>query len=447
MSSMRSLFILALLSAPGAVAAENEATQVTPQLRQRAEDLAGAASNRFSELLDNGQRVAQAAPQTPENENGGAFTSVWDWLARSAQAYDDVVIAQLKEKDGWTVIVQRNDKASPPVAQTPAPAAGEEPQRELRGWSGLVEVVRDWLARANRSYRTEIVKPLLEPVPGVEPAPEVATQPAPQAPPAPMAAQPPSAATGDATKDDAAAERIKKEAQAADTNRAIDETEAKGKVEDEKRLAAQAEAKRKAEADAKRIADEAAQKRKADEDTRLAAEAEAKRKAGEEKRVADEAEAKRKADEAERLAAETEAKRRAEEVRANCRGRGQAQGGRRQTRGGSGQAIRRGGGQAQGGRSQARGGSGRRRRAQGRRPSRGRNQAPGRHRRRGDTALGSCGARQGHSPRRSADAGTCNPTANRQATGPRATRHGADNPACESANGRGRLDVTWRACQ
>ena len=196
--------------------------------------------------------MAQAAPQTPENENGGAFTPVWDWLARSAQAYDDIVIAQLKEKDGWTVIVQRNDKASPPAAQTPAPAAGEEPQRELRGWSGLVEVVRDWLARANRSYRTEIVKPLLEPVPGVEPAPEVATQPAPQAPPAPMAAQPPAAATGDATKDDAAAERIKQEAQAADTNRAIDETEAKGKVEDEKRLAAQAEAKRKAEADAKR---------------------------------------------------------------------------------------------------------------------------------------------------------------------------------------------------
>ena len=63
MSSMRSLFILALLSASGAVAAENEATQVTPELRQRAEDLAGAASTRFSDLLDNGQRTAQAAPQ------------------------------------------------------------------------------------------------------------------------------------------------------------------------------------------------------------------------------------------------------------------------------------------------------------------------------------------------------------------------------------------------
>ena len=69
MSSMRSLFILALLSAPGAVAAENEATQVTPQLRQRAEDLAGAASNRFSELLDNGAACGSGRPaDTRERE-------------------------------------------------------------------------------------------------------------------------------------------------------------------------------------------------------------------------------------------------------------------------------------------------------------------------------------------------------------------------------------------
>ena len=118
MSSMRSIFILALLSAPGGVAAENEATQVSPQLRQRAEDLAGAASKRFTDLLDGRQRTAQVAPQTPATENSGTFAPVWDWLARSAQAYDDVVITKMKEKDGWTVIVQRNDKAPPPAAQT-----------------------------------------------------------------------------------------------------------------------------------------------------------------------------------------------------------------------------------------------------------------------------------------------------------------------------------------
>ena len=312
MSSMRSLFILALLSAPGSVNAENEATQVSPQLRQRAEDLAGAASNRFSDLLDGGHRVAQAAPQAPDTENSGAFAPVWNWLERSAQAYGDVVITQLKEKDGWTVIVQRNDKASPPAAQTPAPAAIEEPQRDLHGWSGLVEVVRDWLARANRSYRTEIVKPLLEPVPGAEAPPAIATQPPP--PPAPMAAPPTAEATAGAVKDDGAAERIKQEAQAADTNRAIDETEAKGKAEDERRLAGQAEAKHKAEADAQRLADEADRKRKAEEDKRLVAEADARRKADDAKRVADEAEATRKVDaDAQRLAEGTEQKRKAEE--------------------------------------------------------------------------------------------------------------------------------------
>jgi hypothetical protein len=315
MSSMRSLFILALLSAPVGVAAENEATQVSPQLRQRAEDLAGAASNRFTDLLDGRQRTAQVSPQTPATEKSGTFAPVWDWLERSAQAYGDVVITQLKEKDGWTVIVQRNDEVSPPAAQIPAPAAAEEPQRELRGWSGLVEVVRDWLARANRSYRTEIVKPLLEPVPGAEPPSEIATQPAPstRALPRPMAV--PSAsetAAGAVRDDDAAAERIKQEAKAADTNRAIDETESKGKAEDEKRLAEQADAKRKADADAKRIAEEAEQKRKG-EDKRLAAEAEVRRKADDEKRIAAEAEAKRKADDVKRVAAEAEAKRKAAE--------------------------------------------------------------------------------------------------------------------------------------
>ena len=63
MTGMRSLFVLAMLSAQGAVAAENGPPQVTPALRQRAEDLAGAASQRFTDILDGGKRVeiAQSA--------------------------------------------------------------------------------------------------------------------------------------------------------------------------------------------------------------------------------------------------------------------------------------------------------------------------------------------------------------------------------------------------
>src|SRR5688572_1975549 len=191
MTGMRSLFVLAMLSAQGAIAAENEAPQVTPVLRQRAEDLAGAASQRFSDILDGGQRVEIAQGAGSQAANGdqapatGTFAPVWNWLYRAQQSYDDVVIAQLKNPNGWTVIVQKaGEPASPPVSE---PAAELEPAPALKGWSGLVEIVRDWLARANRSYRNEIVKPLREPG-----AAEV---------PSELAKQPPSAAEpGDAIK-------------------------------------------------------------------------------------------------------------------------------------------------------------------------------------------------------------------------------------------------------
>ena len=74
MTGMRSLFVLAMLGAPGAIAADNAAPPVTPALRQRAEDLAGAASQRFTDILDGGKRqeIAQsgappAAPGIPSS--------------------------------------------------------------------------------------------------------------------------------------------------------------------------------------------------------------------------------------------------------------------------------------------------------------------------------------------------------------------------------------------
>ena len=354
MTGMRSLFVLAMLGAHGAAAADNEVPQVTPALRQRAEDLAGAASQRFTDILDGGKRqeLAQSgAPleATDKPAAAGTFAPVWNWLARSSEAYDDVVIAQLKNPDGWTVIVQRSGDAEPVPAPS-APTAQEEPPRELRGWSGLVEMMRDWLARANRSYRNEIVKPLLEPV---QPAPpsEFVEQPPSGASPSPMAPQ--------------TEEQIKRDAEAADAKRVAEEAEAQRRSLQAKRTAEEDEAKRKAEAaaqakgdsgaskskraadaEAKRTADEAESKRRmeaqaadaerrADEEKRRAEAAEAKRKAqaearaklveeaaearrkadAEAKRVADEAEAKRKVDEAKRIADEAEAKRKADEAK------------------------------------------------------------------------------------------------------------------------------------
>ena len=326
MTGMRSLFVLAMLSAPVAAAADNEARQVTPELRQRAEDLAGAASQRFTDILGGKrQEVAQSAA-TPGGTDtpppAGTFAPVWDWLARSSQAYDDIVITQLKNPDGWTVIVQRAGDAAP--APAPAlPAAQEEPPPELRGWSGLVEMMRDWLARANRSYRNEIVKPLLEPTQPGTPG-EVVQQPV------------------------KSGEEIKREAEAADAKRAADEAEARRRSLQAKRTAEEDEAKRKAgvtapakgdvgriesrraaDAETKRAADEAESKRRTE-----AQAADAERRADEEKRRADAAEAKHRA--------QAEARARLVEEAAEA----QTQGGRRgQTR------RRRRGGQTQSRRS------------------------------------------------------------------------------------------------
>jgi hypothetical protein len=341
MTGMRSLFVLAMLSAQGAIAAENEPPQVTPALRQRAEDLAGAASQRFSDILDGGQRVEIAQGAGSQAASGdqapatGTFAPVWNWLYRAQKSYDDVVIAQLKNPNGWTVIVQKSgEPASPPVSE---PAAEVEPAPELKGWSGLVEMVRDWLARANRSYRNEIVTPLREPGAAEVPS-ELAKQPSSAAEPgdeikreAEAEAQARSrslAAKRAAEEDDAkrraeATGQAKQQGDAAAAKRTAAEAEAKRReaeqvaiaarrAEDEKRRAAAAESERKAVAEfrARQIEAAAEARRKADNDARAARAAEAKRVAEEEaKRQAAEADAAERKAVAE---AEAESKRKVE---------------------------------------------------------------------------------------------------------------------------------------
>jgi hypothetical protein len=356
---MRSLFVLAMLGAQGAVAAENEPPQVTPALRQRAEDLAGAASQRFTDILDGGKRVeiAQSAgSQAASGDKAPAtdtFAPVWNWLYRAQKSYDDVVIAQLKNPNGWTVIVQKTGEPSSPP--TSVPAAQAEPTPALKGWSGLVEIVRDWLARANRSYRNEIVTPLREPEPAEVPS-ELAKQPSSAADPgdeikreaeeeaqarsrslaakraaeedeakrrAEAADQAKQQADGEAAKHATAAAEVKRRdaeqtaiaaRRAEDEKRRVAAAEAEAKrrdaeqtaiaarrADDEKRRVAAAEAERKAVAEfrARQIEAAAEARRKADADTRATREAEAKRAA--------DGEAKRREEEAKRQAAEADA--------------------------------------------------------------------------------------------------------------------------------------------
>jgi len=348
MTGMRSLFVLAVLSTHAARAADTDALRgadtrppvlvadadspdtTDKSLRQRAEDLARAASQRFSEILSTDKPAPQPGDDNPPAESKSeTFAPVWNWLARASKDYQDVVIGKLKSPDGWVVVVQRTD------ATTPMPSSGQqaEPQPEpRRGWSGLVEILRDWLARANRSYRNEIVKELVEPseqepakataeepsraAPPPAPAPSIA--PAPGAPAPPVVTEAPQAKpdAGQAKRKADAEAQIKREAEAADAKRKAD-----AQVRAQREMAA-TEARRKAdiEAEARREAAAAAEaKRKFDVEAeakrKSEAEAEAKRKAEDAKRLAEEGDAERKAvaeAEATRLATEAEEKRKVE---------------------------------------------------------------------------------------------------------------------------------------
>jgi hypothetical protein len=347
---------------PGKPAVErDELPAADAGLRKRAEELARAASERFTEIIGGGRQPklaqgtappAQVATRKPEAATDEAFAPVWRWLARSAKDYDDVIIAKFKNPSGDVVLlaprgtVVAEQDVPPPVPETKPAESVSPPPQPAWSWDALVERGRDWLNRASRSYRNDIVKKLKQPEAGAAwPPAEVV----PQAPsPADVAAEAEAERQASEVKRAAEAaeaqrrqqaEEAKREAEAqaqieadkaeakrkadaeAEAKRVAEQTEAK-KAE-EKRLA-DAEAKRKAdvgakrladEADAKRKAEEAEAKRKADAETkRLADEAEAKRKAdAETKRLADEAEAKREADaETKRLADEAEAKRKAD---------------------------------------------------------------------------------------------------------------------------------------
>ena len=338
MRGVRFLFVLAVLGTQGGVvAAEREAQPEAPELRQRAEDLARAASQRFTEILDGGrQQVAQAAAPQPSGdkrtrEPAAALAPVLDWLERASKSYDDTVLVQLRQKDGWATIVQRSGEAPAPL---PAAPAAQTAQPELRGWSGLAEIMRYWLARANSAYRNEIVTPLRGPEAG-EAAPADAVAQRPAAPASATGSAPAvTPATTETPRKLKADDDVKRAAEAGDAQRRAVEASAKRaaqevdankrraeakaaearRAEEEKRLAAAAEEKRKAQAEARaRLLEEAETRRKA-EAKRAVEAAEAKRKAdAEAKRLAEAAEAKRKAEEAKRKA-EAEAKRLAEQA-------------------------------------------------------------------------------------------------------------------------------------
>jgi len=300
------------------VVADQSALQTPAEksVRRRAEELARDASGRFSEILAGGTtEEPDASPQTAE---GDFLAPVWDWLTRASEKYQDVIIAKIKNPSGEIAIAAPSGVIDT-HPEPPASQAEREPPQAARqlGWASLVDNIRDWLARANRSYRNEIVKRLTRPLEEQAPSAVAAVEAEPESVPQSGVSDEPTVPPGKAPEAEQAppadAGTVKGVAEAAAKAAAEAKRTAEAAVEASRKSEAEAKAKRKAdaEAEAKRRA-EAAATAAADAKRKAEAEAESKRKAeaaakaaAEAKRKAEvEAEAKRKAEAAAKSAAE-----------------------------------------------------------------------------------------------------------------------------------------------
>lgn len=253
--------VIAFERSAGEIEREREA--MAAERRRRAEELAAAASDRFSELSRDigevgpsgrGPRVSQARP-------------------------DD------------------RKMADTPPAQPPEPGAGFSFDRALLS-------IQEWLERANREYQREIVRRLQVPAPPSETDTAAGRREEP-----PKSAKPPA----ETKRDDAEAARLAEQRRRADEERAAMErraAEAKRRA-DAERVASEKEASERAAAD--KTADRAAADKVAAE--RAAADKAAAARAAE-KAAADEAAAKKAA--ANRLAAERAAAEEAERRRVDA---------------------------------------------------------------------------------------------------------------------------------
>lgn len=320
-------------------------------LRMRAEDLARAASERFSEILSDDKQKHIAQTAAPKGGNGSksadlddeTLRPVWDWLGRASETYEDVIIAKFRNPSGAVAIMAPPDAAEPtPPAGFSAPSgAAPELSPEL-SWGYIVENIREWLARANRSYRNEVVKKLVRPLEAEAPGEDIAAPAAETGARDEQIAEPAKVAEPEKAAETAEAPKIAVPAKTAEADSgAVPPPERKSAMakvapdaesvaaEAQRKAKAEAEAKRKAaEAEAKRLADEAEAERKAvAEAERLKKEEDAKREAAAEaERLAEKAEAERKAaGKAERLAAEEEARRKAAEVEAKRKAAAEAE--------------------------------------------------------------------------------------------------------------------------
>lgn len=323
--------------------------------RQRAEALAKAASEKFSEVIPetaaqprlaqvpaqpSPPAAAKAAPAAqrlaPPAGDTGLTAPLTNWLERSAKDYQDLVVRGLSEPAGGGGAVPAPAAKPAPSAPRPAPPVKTTEQQPAKQSvtgpvSGLASdpldaltdaqtAVQDWLARANREYQAEIMRRLETPAPGslavasgekpkAEPKPVEAAK----SVPAPSAAEARAKAKED-RKQSALQDKERDEAQRAAEAKhlsvagkeqpiapAATKPAANAKTVAEDAARSQAEDNAKLQADVKRQAEDA--QRKAAEAKRIAEDA-AKKQVEDARRRAEEITRQKNEDEAKRLAAE-----------------------------------------------------------------------------------------------------------------------------------------------
>jgi hypothetical protein len=95
--------------------------------RQRAEDLAREASERFTEILTGDDEPKIAGDNARDAE---ALDPVWTWLGQAARAYRGIIITTLRQPSGEVVILTPPGGASPKVAAQVAEADAAQEMRQ-----------------------------------------------------------------------------------------------------------------------------------------------------------------------------------------------------------------------------------------------------------------------------------------------------------------------------
>ncbi len=182
---------------------------VDPSTRARAQDLATAATNRFSEIVrppqdasaDVKPRDGASADKTEAPPRAGidVATPLAEWFARAAQVYKEKVSDKLAAPADVQVA---QDTGAKPV-QTPEVQVAPKGRSEKSGatapdastpamdpLSAGAAAIKNWLKDANDAYDREIARPLSVPVPGSQAAegapPAAAQKPAPKPEPGPV---------------------------------------------------------------------------------------------------------------------------------------------------------------------------------------------------------------------------------------------------------------------